>query len=139
MAEREKYYILVPHALVEVTEEIYSEYHSIDRHLETLEEKDERYGLVSYNSLDDEEIVGEEMISDPYAESVEDKATAQLMAAKLQRCVQRLSPDEQALIHAIYYEGLSERKYSKRSGIPQKTINNRKRKILTKLKKYLTE
>ena len=139
MAGKEKYYIRVPQALVEVSEEVYSEYHSIERHLETLDEKDERHGLVSYSALDDGELVGEDIVSDPCAESVEEKTISQLMIDKLRHCIQSLSPPERSLIQAIYYEGLSERQFSKRSGIPQKTVNNRKRKILSKLKKSMTE
>lgn len=37
MAEQKKYYIRVPESLVEVSEELYSEYHRIERHLSTLE------------------------------------------------------------------------------------------------------
>lgn len=34
------------------------------------------------------------------------------------------------LIEALFFEGLSERAYSERSGIPQKTVNDRKNRIL---------
>ena len=53
MAEQEKYYIRVPHGpLVEVTEEVYRAYHQEERRGRTLEEKDQRNGLVSYDGLD---------------------------------------------------------------------------------------
>lgn len=44
---------------------------------------------------------------------------------------------EQELIQALFFRGLSERKWSEECGIPQKTINDRKQRILAKLKKML--
>lgn len=48
-----------------------------------------------------------------------------------------LKPDEQELMYYLYFKDLTEREYSKISGIPQKTINNRKRRILKKMKYLL--
>lgn len=59
------------------------------------------------------------------------------MMDKLKECLPMLKSKEQELIDALFYHGLSEREFSKVSGIPQKTINDRKRRILAKLKKYL--
>ena len=137
MAAKKKFYIRVPNALVEVSEELYSEYHSIERHLGTLDEKDERHGMVSFNALDNGELVGEDLISDPLAEGVEEDVIAQLMAIKLRGCIQRLPLTEQSLIYAIYYEGLSERKLAEQMAVHYMTIHNRKSKILRKLKKMM--
>ena len=49
----------------------------------------------------------------------------------------KLEHDEASLIHALFYEGLSERQLSKRTGIPQRTIHDRKRRILVKLHKLM--
>ena len=59
------------------------------------------------------------------------------MIDKLNRSLPLLEKSEQELIRALYFEELSERQFSECSGIPQKTINNRKKKILLKLKKLL--
>jgi len=48
-----------------------------------------------------------------------------------------LSPDEQMLIRALFFEGVSEREYASRLGIPQRTLNNRKLKLLSKLRKFI--
>ena len=45
--------------------------------------------------------------------------------------------DEMYLITALFFEGVSERKLSEITGIPQKTIDDRKHKILIKLKGFL--
>lgn len=56
---------------------------------------------------------------------------------RLRSALQELEPEEADLIHALFYKGLSERQLSKKTGIPQRTIHDRKRKILAKLHKLL--
>ena len=54
------------------------------------------------------------------------------------RCaLHTLSDEEYHLISAIYISGKTEREYSEETGIPQKTINDRKRRILEKIKKFM--
>lgn len=53
----------------------------------------------------------------------------------LRRAVSALPDADKALIKALFYDGLTEREYAKETGIPQKTINNRKMVILRKLRK----
>lgn len=137
MAEQRKYYIRVPEALVEVSKDLYSEYHRIERHLSTLEEKDARHGLVSLSGLDTRRASIEETIADQNTEPIEDQVIAKLMAAKLKRCINMLPSAERTLIHAIYFEGMSERELAGKTGIHYMTIHSRKKKILRKLKNML--
>ena len=137
MAEHKKYYIHVPGALVEVSEGVYFAYYQEKRRGRTLKEKDERNGAVSYDGLDTPELTGQEMIPDRDAVSVEDAALANILREKLHRCLALLDEPDRQLIQALYFEGLSERKYAKRVGIPQRTISDRKRRILARLKKLL--
>lgn len=65
--------------------------------------------------------------------SPEDAVLKQLEASHLHQCLNLLDPDERMLIDALFFEGLTERACAKRSGIPQKTINDRKGRILKKL------
>ena len=53
----------------------------------------------------------------------------------LRESVADLENEEQRLIEALYAQGLTEREYSRRTGIPQRTINHRKERILEKLRK----
>lgn len=53
----------------------------------------------------------------------------------LQKALSELSSAEQEMLKALYADGLSEREYASITGIPQKTINNRKLAILRKLRK----
>ena len=137
MAEQKKYYIHVPGALVEVSEDIYFAYYQEKRRGRTLREKDERNGAISYDGLDTPELSGQEMIPDRDAVSVEDAAIANILRGELRRCLALLDEPDRQLIQALYFEGLSEREYAKRVGVPQRTINDRRHRALRKLKKLL--
>jgi RNA polymerase sigma factor (sigma-70 family) len=52
----------------------------------------------------------------------------------LKRAFTALSKEEQELVIALYFNGKAEREYSNETGMPQKTINNRKHRIVNKLK-----
>ena len=60
-----------------------------------------------------------------------------MMLDKLHRCLALLDAEELELIQALYFDGHSERRWSAETGIPQKTINDRKLSILAKLHKLL--
>lgn len=133
----EKYIIRVQGELVEVTEEVYRAYHGLERHTLTLDEKDERNGKTLYSSLDTAETLGEEMIPDLDAVSVEDAAIALIFHEQLRRALALLAPAERKLIDEIYFKGLSERQVSKQSGVPYMTVHNRKVRILKKLSRLM--
>lgn len=136
MAEK-KYYIRVPEALVEVTEDVYKAFWTMDRHAKTLEEKDTRNHVFSYDAFDTDEMLGAELFPDPSSSSMEDQVIAEMMAAKLRRCIALLPEEDQKLIQAIYYEGLSEREVAKRDGIPRMTIKYRLGQIVQKLQNLI--
>ena len=134
MAKRNRYQIKVQGELVEVNEEIYRAYYQVDRHTRTLDEKDTRNGKVLYSDLDTEEILGEEMIPDLDAPQVEDVAFENVFKEDLRRCIPLLSYQEQDLLWALYYKGLSERAYAKEIGISQKGVNKRRKKVIERLR-----
>ncbi len=61
----------------------------------------------------------------------------QIEILELHQCLDSLDAEERVLIDALFFERLTEREYSQRSGIPQKTINDRKNRILKKLYQLL--
>jgi len=137
MAEEKKYFIRVRNELVSVTKEVYSASNSAKRQIRTQKNRDKRYGLLSIQAFDTETVSGEEMIADQLAESVEEQVVVRLMSVKLHSCLSLLKPEERELITAIFFDGKSERALSEETGVPQKTINDRKRRILRTLKKLL--
>lgn len=136
MTEKKEYKIRINGTQVTVSREVYTVYYRTDRHAAALKEKDARHGTTSYHALDTDERLGEELLRDPEA-SVEEQAIANLLREKLRRSIALLSKPEQELIRALYFEELTERQLSCRVGIPQQTINYKRRRILQKLKKLM--
>ena len=137
MAENKQYYICVPGAKVEVTREVYLTYHRMARQARYQDEKDARHGKVLYSDLDADGLLGEEMIPDQDSASVEESAITAVLCEKLRWSIAQLPVLEQELIHALYFEGLTERQLSKRTGTHYMTIHSRKTNILSKLKKLM--
>ena len=69
--------------------------------------------------------------------NVEEMAIKTVMVEQLRETMALLNADEIEMINALFYQGFSEREYARKVGIPQKTINDRKMRILHKLKKLL--
>lgn len=88
-------------------------------------------------------IGGDESAYENFREFIsEENNPLQLLLGELERSDLRkayamLSHLERELIDAVVFRGQSEREYGARTGIPQKTVNNRKRAILKKIKNYL--
>lgn len=72
-----------------------------------------------------------------FADNAEPMDEAVARKVLLEQALNKLTPDERAMIYALFFEELSEREYARRTGIAQKTINDRKNRILKKLKKLL--
>ena len=134
MAENRKYRIRVNGILVDVSEEVYHAYYSMERHTRTLDEKDIRNGKVLYSDLDTDELLGEEMLPNRNAEQVEDSAICRVLREKLHHQLAMRSAQDMELIQALYFECLTEREYAQRIGISQKGVNKRRQKVLEKLR-----
>ncbi len=114
MAEDKKHYIKVSGTLVEVTKDVYLTYFRARRRWYAQKERDTYNGLVSYDTMDTEETLGEDTIPDSRTPSVEDIVLDKLLREKLRRCLAELSQSEQDMLHGLYFEGLSERQLSKK-------------------------
>ena len=71
-------------------------------------------------------------------DSIEDDVLRQLDLETLRRALDTLTEDEYALICALYLQDkpMTEREFSRKTGIPQKPLNARKARILKKLKSF---
>ena len=90
MAEKKEYRVRVCGVLVPVTQEVYQVFYQTKRHAKTLYEKDERNGLISYDGMDTEDTLGEEMIPDRDTISVEDAVIRNILHEEVRRCVSLL-------------------------------------------------
>lgn len=69
-------------------------------------------------------------------ENIPDNTVLKIVEIEALRKAISVLPDaDKALIRALFYDGLTEREYAKVTGLPQKTINNRKLAIIRKLRK----
>ena len=74
--------------------------------------------------------------------AVEDPGLEALFASptdeeRLRTAIQELDPDQQAMIRAIYFEGVSVNDYAARMGVTQSAISHRLQTVRKKLKKLL--
>ena len=134
MIKQEPYFIPINGNLIEVTAEVYKEYYRLRRSEEYRLEQEKENGVFSYDALDNGELVGEEIFSDPDEKTVEEKVLSQELFDLLHRCISALPTTDQQLIRAIYFEGKSERSYAKDIDLSKSTINYRHDQILTKLR-----
>ncbi|MDR1547375.1 MAG: sigma-70 family RNA polymerase sigma factor [Hungatella sp.] len=137
MAEKKEYRIKVQGQLVPVSEEVYLTYHRMKRRETYLEERDTTNGVFYYSALDTEGTNGEDVIPDLVSPRVEDLVMDKLLAEKLHQCLAQLTKEEQELIFTLFFQNKSERQLAEETGIPQKTINDRRHRILVKLKKLM--
>lgn len=56
---------------------------------------------------------------------------------RLRAAIQKLAPDQQAMIRAIYFDGVSVNDYAARMGVTQSAISHRLQTVKKKLKKFL--
>jgi RNA polymerase sigma factor (sigma-70 family) len=134
MSNNKNYVIRVENKLVSVDKDIYLYYYKAKRQEKYYEEKDLAHGVVSYDAMDTNEIIGEEMIPDT-SESVEDVIITKLIIEKLYKCLEMLTVDELWLIKNLFYKEMTERQIADSLGCSQPLIHRRKNRILNKLKK----
>lgn len=123
---------------VEVTEEVYNVYRRTGWNMDKNDAKHSA-NSTPFSGL----IGGDDGAYENFSEFVsEDDNPLHIVTDKLSRQTLRcaldaLSDEEYRLISAIYISGKSEREYAEETGIPQKTLNDRKRRILAKIKKFM--
>ena len=139
MAEEKKYYIKLQGELIEVSKEVYLAYYRMERSARVVVEKDQRNGTVLFSDLDTQEFLTAEMFQDQDAVPVEEIVIGSVMKEKLRQCLQTLPQQEHDMIYALYFEGLSERQLSDRTGVHFMTIHARKVRTLQKLKKLMSK
>ena len=132
----DKRFISLHGMLMEVTEAGYRNFYRDLRRQRYLDEEATRNGAFSYNALDSEEMSGEDTIADT-APSVDEIVSDKLLMEAMRFGWSRLNRQEQDLLTALFFDGKSERELSRETGIPQKTINDRRHRALTKLRKFL--
>ena len=133
---KDKLFLPMYGVLIEVSEKNYKEYYRIRRRQKYIDECSRENGEFSYDSLDTEEMNGEEILVDRTID-VAEQAEKSIMTDKLRNILSLLSDEERRLINEIYFEEQTERDLAKKYHMSQVAIHKRKTKILEKLKKFL--
>lgn len=132
----DKFFLPLHGMLMEVTEETYKKYYRDKRRQKYIDERSKLNGDVSYNALDTDETLGEDVFADTKTD-VESEVINKMTVAELRKAFLLLSPDERELIKILFIDGVTERKASEIYGVSQVAIHKRKNKILAKLKGFL--
>lgn len=137
MAEKERYCIPIEGKLIEVEKNVYVAYYKMGRRERYIEEKEREHGVVSYHAINGKGIDGESGLTDVLVESMEDVAIAKELCDQLHRCIAALPRAERELIHAIYFEGLTEEAYAQKAKLTQSGVSRKRKKTLSKLKMFM--
>ncbi len=132
----DKLFIPVQGCLIEVVREQYTDFYRDKERWRYLQKLDTNHKLLSLEGFTDSEGNVIDFIVDE-AVDVAKTVVHAVMVDRLKAALPLLSGSEQALIKAIFFEGLSEREVGLRLGITQSVVNKRKSKILAKLRKIL--
>lgn len=132
----DKFFLPLHGMLMEVTEQTYREYYRDKRRQKYIDERSKLNGDVSYNALDTDETLGEDVFADTKTD-VESEVINKMTVAELRKAFLLLLPDERELIKILFIDGVTERKASEMYGVSQVAIHKRKNRILAKLKDFL--
>lgn len=134
MAEKERYVINIQGRLIEVSEDVYYAYFRMERQERWQEEKKMEHKVMSYDSLDDHEMLGIENVVDVTAPTLEEIAEVHELRDRVRHAVELLPKAERELIRAIYYEELTERDVAEREGVSQNKVFKQRQRALAKLR-----
>ena len=132
----DKLFIPIQGCLLEVVREQYTEFYRDKERWRYLKKLDTKNSLLSLEGFTDSEGNVLDFIVDE-AVDVSETVIHAVMVDRLKAVLPLLSDGEQALIQAIFFDGLSEREVGLRLGLTQSVVNKRKAKILAKLKKIM--
>jgi len=132
----DKLFIPVQGCLLEVMWEQYTDFYRDKERWRYLQKLDTKNNLISLDGFMDSEGNALDFIVDEMVDITE-TVVHMLMVDRLRAALHLLADSEQALVKAIFFEELSERKVGLRLGITQSFVNKRKAKILIKLRKII--
>ena len=137
MSENKKYTIVVKSNRVEVSEAVYRAYHK-EREAERYQKKLIHQFELSLERFQAEGVNVEFLIT-RFQPSIEDMLIEQEQLWKLHIALDALTFEERLLIHELFFNGKSERILAEELGVPRMTLNDRKHRILRKMRKVIEE
>ena len=132
-SEEKVYLINLGHSIMETDEANFRAFYKERRREKYLREEAQLAGgVISLNAIDSEELDGVGVVVDT-SEPLDEKIMRKMMIEKLPEAISILNDEEKELIQQIYFNHISEREISRRTGTPLTSVNNRKKKALKKL------
>lgn len=133
---RDSYFVKVNGQLIPVSEEVFDAYHYYERRGKSIEEKDFHNGVMSYNALDTDDMLGEDIFPDDSCGSIEDMVISHVLIAQLRTYMAKLSDEDQLLLKLSFFDELPEQKIAERTGLPKSTVNYHKARAIKRLREY---
>ena len=131
-----RFFIPVQGYLLEVDQRQYEDFYRAKERRKYLRKLDVKYGLLSIEAFDTEDDNGTDYIQ-AETEDVAETVAHLLLLDKLRLIITMLKKEDQDLIQAMFYEGLTERQYAERCGVNRNAVHKRKVRILAQIKKLL--
>ncbi len=133
---KKKKFIQLDDILLEVSKREYETIDPEEQRLKYINRTERNIKIISYDKEDDNGTVLKDVIPDSNY-NLEFEIERKMEIEKLEEALFQLNDEEYNLIKALFFEQKTLREYAKMLGIPFMTIQNRKNKILEKLKKFL--
>ncbi len=134
--ERERYVLRVADgSLVEVSREIYLEWHQSKRRERYQMECDKKQGVCSLNELEEKKETHE--ISIAVGKSVEEIILQKLCMERLNESLKSLSPEDFRLIEMLYFRDTTVTETARIFECSRRTILNRRKRILNYLSRIM--
>lgn len=134
---KNKKFIYIHGMLMEVSRQEYTDYYQEIERNRYAKKVLGKLQVISIDKLkEDQEFRDKEFIEDSNT-NVETEIERKFEIEQLKDALLQLTDEEYKIIKALFYDKNTVREYAKKVGIPFTTIQNRKNKILKKLKKFL--
>ena len=136
--EREKYFIrLGGGTLVEVGREIYLEWYRSERRERYQRERDRKHGVCSINKLHEKGYYPEK--SNYLKDTTLETVLRDECLDRLENALKKLPEQEKRLVRLLYFEDMTVKNTAEIFGCSRKTIQNRREKVLEKIRKMMSE
>lgn len=132
---KKKLFIPLHGMIMEVDKDAYLEFYKTQRRQKYINERSKDNNDISFDSLTTADFNGENILIG--SDNTEDQAIRNIMSEDIRHVISMLKSSDRELIHAMFYEGLSERQYAECCGVNRNAIHKRKVRILEELKKFL--
>ena len=135
--DREKYFIrLDGDTLVEVNREIYLEWHQSRRKERYQKERDREYGVFSIEKLHEKGYFPEQSLS---RDTTLEVVLRNECRNRLENALRKLPEQDIRLVRFLYFDEMTVKRTAEIFGCSRKTIQNRRRRILEKMKNLMSE